>query len=62
MTKKQLRYSVKCIRESISGLECDDINHSKKDKHHLDEICPVLYRLYSQVNMIERALKDNDLI
>jgi hypothetical protein len=52
ITPKQAVTLCKYIRRHIASIECDNLHHSRKDRHKIGEPCPVEDNLFFAIDAI----------
>lgn len=61
MNKKELRYAFNVVIFHAENAMCEELHHPKKWQHKSGEICPALYHLHKQANVLKEYIKDNGI-
>ena len=59
MTRSEFADAVTALLQDLPDLHCEDFNHTKDDRHWLEE-CPVTARFKASVAAVRAALEDCD--
>ncbi len=62
MSKRDTKYSLNQIKQTIDFLECTDVHHTNKQVHDIGDMCKALYALQRHLYVIEEALRSEELI
>jgi len=58
VNKKELRYSFNQVIEAAGKLRCEELHHKDKQKHKINEICPVEYKLQRHAFNLRKHMKE----
>ena len=62
MNKKEIIHAVNVLIAHAENAKCDELHHPTKWLHKDDELCPALYELHKQANIVSKFMKDKEVI